>query len=30
VIPPANGFVFIHGPVSETIEMFDRGMARAS
>lgn len=27
VIPPANGFVFIHGPVSETIEMFDRGMA---
>ncbi len=23
VIPPANGFVFIHGPVSETIEMFD-------
>jgi hypothetical protein len=27
VIPPANGFVFIHGPVSETIEMFDIGMA---
>lgn len=26
VIPPANGFVFIHGPVSETIEMFDIGM----
>jgi len=27
VIPPENGFVFIHGPVSETIEMFDIGMA---
>jgi hypothetical protein len=27
VIPPDNGFVFIHGPVSETIEMFDLGMA---
>jgi len=26
LIPPANGFVFIHGPVSETIEMFDLGM----
>ena len=28
VIPPANGFVFIHGPVSETIEMFDIGMTQ--
>ena len=26
VIPPANGSVFNHGPVSETIEMFDIGM----
>ncbi|MBM4205315.1 MAG: hypothetical protein FJ194_14375 [Gammaproteobacteria bacterium] len=28
VIPPANGFVFIHGPVSETIEMFDVAVTR--
>lgn len=28
VIPPANGFVFIHGPVSETIEMFDRAVSQ--
>lgn len=27
VIPPVNGFVFIHGPVSETIELFHLGMA---
>ena len=24
VIPPFGGFVFIHGPTSETIEMFDK------
>jgi hypothetical protein len=28
VIPPANGFVFIYGPVSETIEMFETSVTR--
>ena len=30
VIPPFGGFVFIHGPTSETIEMFDKNFNPAA